>query len=89
MKTSDTTPARGQTITITATSAEPLKIGPVLRVWQPGIAGYSVRMVKTTGLTYRISVRLKSSARGTMTLRVAASDADGRTQVSYLNLPLH
>ena len=34
---SDTTPARGQRLTVTATSAENLDTAPRLRVYQPGI----------------------------------------------------
>jgi flagellar hook assembly protein FlgD len=89
MKVSDTTPRRGQTITITATSAETLRGAPTLRVKQPGIAAFNVRMVRTSGLTYRVSVRLRSSSRGTVTFRVAGYDIDGRFQGTYLNLPLH
>jgi flagellar hook assembly protein FlgD len=89
VKVSDTTPGRGQTITITGTSAESLKGAPKLRIKQPGIAAWDVRMVHTTGLTYRVTVRLRSSSRGTVTVRVAGYDVDGRFQGTYLNLPLH
>ena len=89
VRVSDNTPGRGQTITITATSAESLKGAPSLRITQPGIAAWRVRMVRTSGLTYRVTVRLRSSSRGTMQLRVAGYDADGRYQGTYLNLPLH
>ena len=89
IKSSDTTPGRGQWITITATSAESLKAAPTLRVYQPGLGVWMVRMVRTTGLTYRVSIRLRASARGTLTLSVAAYDVDGRMQASYLKLPLH
>jgi flagellar hook assembly protein FlgD len=89
VKVSDTTPARGQTITITATSAELLNGVPSVRVMQPGIATWSVRMVRVTGVTYRVSIRLRASSRGTLTLRVAGYDTDGRFQATYLKLPLH
>ena len=89
LKVSDTTPARGQTITITATSAELLNGVPSVRVMQPGIATWSVRMVRVTGATYRVSIRLRASSRGTLTLRVAGYDTDGRFQATYLKLPLH
>jgi hypothetical protein len=89
IKASDTTPGRGQWITITATSAESIQAAPTLRVYQPGLAVWMVRMVRTTGLTYRVSIRLRASARGTLTLSVAARDIDGRMQASYLKLPLH
>jgi FlgD Ig-like domain len=89
IRVSDSTPGRGQTITVTATSAELLKGVPSVRVIQPGIGAWSVRMVRTTGVTYRVSIRFRASSRGTVTLRVAGYDTDGRFQATYLKLPLH
>lgn len=86
---SDTTPARGQRLTVTATSAENLDAAPRLRVYQPGIAGYTVTMTKVGLRVYRITVTLKSSGTGTMRLRVAAPDDGGRVQASYSSLALH
>jgi flagellar hook assembly protein FlgD len=89
IRASDTTPARRQYITITAISAESVKSAPVLRIWQTGIGGWSVRMTKVSGVTYRVTIRLKSSAAGRVTFRVAGYDSDGRYQYSFLSVPLH
>ncbi len=86
---SDTTPGRGQRLTVTATSAENLDAAPRLRVYQPGIAGYTVTMKKVGLRLYRVTVRLKSSRSGTLRLRVAAIDDGGRAQASYSSLTLH
>ena len=86
---SDTTPGRGQRVTVTATSAETLDRAPRLRVYQPGIAAWSVTMRKIDTRVYRITVTLKSSRTGTLKLRVSALDDGGRAQTSNRYLPLH
>lgn len=86
---SDTTPGRGQRLTITATSAENLDVAPRLRIYQPGITGYTVRMAKVGVRVYRVTVTLKSSGTGTLRLRVSAVDDGGRAQLSYSTLTLH
>ena len=69
---SDSTPGRRQRVTVTATSAETLDRTPRLRVYQPGIAAWSVTMRKIGTRVYRITVTLKSSRTGTLKLRVSA-----------------
>jgi hypothetical protein len=86
---SDTTPARKQRITVTATSAESLAKAPVLRVYQPGIASWTAAMTKVSTGVYRVTVTLKSSSTGTLRLKVAGYDSGGRAQGSSLYLPLH
>ena len=86
---SDTTPGRRQRLTVTATSGEGLDSTPRLRVYQPGIAAWSVTMRKVATGVYRITVTLKSSRTGTLKLRVSALDDGGRAQASYRYLPLH
>ena len=86
---SDSTPRRGQRVTVTATSAEKLDRAPRLRVYQPGIAAWSVTMRKIGTRVYRITVTLRSSRTGTLKLRVSAPDDGGRSQASYRSLPLH
>ncbi len=89
MSVSDTTPARGQKITVTATSAEPLKAAPRLYVLQPGKANWSVLMTKS-GTTYKATVTLKTGGgTGTMTFRIYGDDAGGGRNRSDLALPLH
>ncbi len=86
---SDTSPGRGQKITVTATSAEGLDTVPRLRVFQPGRGAWSVTMKKIDTRVYRITVTLKSGGIGTLRLRVLAHDGNGATQSSNLYLPLH
>jgi flagellar hook assembly protein FlgD len=88
-RVTDSTPARGQSITVTGISAEPLKGYVYLHVYQPGIGTWYVRMSKATSTSYKATIKLRSSSTGTMTLRISALDADGRWQASYLKLPLH
>jgi flagellar hook assembly protein FlgD len=88
IRSSDTTPARGQTITIYAMSGEALKKAPTLSVFQPGATTWSVTMTNTTGRTYKAVIRLKSSSSGQLKLRVGGYDADGHYQKTYLYLPL-
>ena len=85
---SDTTPARGQRITVTATAAEALSTGARLRVSQPGVAAWFVNMTKTT-TGWKAVITLRSSATGTLRLRVTATDANGAVQASELAVPLH
>ena len=86
---SDTTPGRGQRITVTATSAENLGTAARLRVYQPGIADWAVAMTRVDDRTWRVTVTLKSSSTGTVRLRVAAEDSHGVAQASILSLPMH
>ena len=86
---SDTTPGRGQKVTVTAFSAEGLKTTPKLVVVQPGIAAWSVSMSRVSSGVYRAVVTVKGSAAGTLRFKVLATDAGGRSQYSNLYLPLH
>jgi hypothetical protein len=86
---SDSTPGRRQLVTVTATSADTLDRTPRLRVYQPGIAAWSVTMRKIDTRVYRIAVTLKSSRTGTLKLQVSALDEGARAQASYRYLPLH
>ena len=86
---SDTTPARGQWLTITAVSAENVSSAR-LRVYQPGHTAYTVTMTKIATRTYRIRVHLAASGpTGTLVLRVTGVDGGGQTNRSYLRLALH
>jgi hypothetical protein len=86
---SDTTPARGQKITIRATSAEGLDTTPKVRVYQPGISSWAVTMTKVDTRVYKVTLTLKSSGTGTVTFKVYANDSNGVSQSSYLRLALH
>jgi hypothetical protein len=86
---SDTTPYRGQQITVTITTAETLSAAPRLAVYQPGISAWSIGTTKVSTGVYRVTIRLKSSATGTLRLRAYGTDSGGRAQYSYLSIPLH
>ena len=87
IRTTDTTPARGQRVDITAHSSEPISGSVYLHVSQPGIATWAVRMTPITG-GYKAPITFRTSSAGQAILRVSALDADGRWQRSYLKLPL-
>ena len=86
---SDTTPARGQSITVTINSAEPLAKNPTLWVAQPGIAAWSVSTTKVGTNIYRATLRLKSSGTGTVEFRAWGVDANGIAQQTRTKFPLH
>ena len=71
----DTTPYRGQAITVTVISAETLSKLPRITVTQPGISAWAVTMSHVSGRTYKVTLRLKSSSTGTLTLRASGYDA--------------
>ena len=90
IKLNDSTPKRGQSITITATTAELLSKSPSLSIYQPRLARWSVRMSKVSGHTYRITIRLKSSGgTGKVTFRVKGIDTKGGSQSTYVSYALH
>jgi flagellar hook assembly protein FlgD len=81
MKVSDTTPKRGQTITVYATSAESLGARPRLYVKQPGKATWSVRMTKTSTNRYKVTIKLKTGGgTGTVRFKVVGTDIGGQRQ---------
>jgi flagellar hook assembly protein FlgD len=89
LSVSDTTPGRGQRITITATTAESLSAPPRATIYQPGIGRYSVTLRKVSPGVYRASIALKSGARGTLRVLITGTDAARHSQASSLYLPLH
>jgi flagellar hook assembly protein FlgD len=90
VKPSDATPGRGQTVTITVTSAEPLAASPRVTISQPGITAWSVGTVKLTSTTYRATIKLKTGGRtGTVTFKASGRDIAGATQSTRRTFPLH
>jgi flagellar hook assembly protein FlgD len=89
IKTSDATPARGQRITVTITSTEPLVRNPRLVVRQPGISVWRVTTARVSGSVYRVTIRLKASSTGTLKLRAIGVDKYGGRQGTTIRLPLH
>ena len=86
---SDTTPYRGQRITVTITTAEGLKAAPRLAVYQPGISAWTVGTTRVAAGVYRVTIRLKSSRTGTLRLRAYGTDSGGRSQYSSISIRLH
>ena len=86
---SDTTPGRGQKITVTVVTAEPMLKNPQIAVIQPGIRAWAVSTTKVSSTTYRVTITFKSSAAGTVRLKAYGKDRNGQSQASNLSLPLH
>ena len=87
---SDTTPARGQRITISVTTAETLKSLPRLSVYQPGVAGYGLTFTKTGSTSYRVTVTLKKAgSAGTVRFVVTGKDAAGRSNRATVRYGIH
>jgi flagellar hook assembly protein FlgD len=87
---SDTTPGRGQRLTVTIYSAEPLKRNPTLVIIQPGYSNRSVSTTRVSSGVYRATVTLRSGGSGTtLGLRANGYDAGSRYQWSRISLPLH
>ncbi|HET7678365.1 MAG TPA: FlgD immunoglobulin-like domain containing protein [Candidatus Limnocylindrales bacterium] len=87
---SDTTPARGQRITVTLISAEPLSRNPTLRVTQPGLTAYVLRTTKLSTYKYRVTFTLKTGGTtGKLLLRAYGIDTGYRSQATTIGLPLH
>jgi flagellar hook assembly protein FlgD len=87
---SDSTPGRGQTITLYATSPELLKTLPRVRVSQSGTSGFSLTMTKTGSYTYRLKLKLKSTGRaGTLRLSFSAIDRSGGANRASRTFLLH
>ena len=87
---SDTTPRRGQRVTVYATSAETLSTTPRVYIYQPGKTTWSVAMSKVSTGKYKVTLTLRTGGgTGEVRFRVNAKDVDGRSQSSNLYLPLH
>jgi flagellar hook assembly protein FlgD len=87
---STTTPARGQTITVTAVSAEALTAAPRLTWTQPGHSAKVVTMSKASSTSYKVTIKLYASGGvGTLKLSVSGHDHAGHTNTSSISLVLH
>jgi hypothetical protein len=90
IKPSDATPARGQSIRVSVTSAEKLVRPPALHIKQPGYADWYVRMTRTGTYTYKATIRMKSGrAAGPVSLRVRGVDIAGGVNSTTTVFPLH
>jgi flagellar hook assembly protein FlgD len=89
-KLSDATPARGQKITVTITSAELLNKISRLSIYQPGVARWSVSLTKVSGHTYKATFRLKSAGKsGAVRFKVSGRDTLDGSQSTTVALPIH
>lgn len=89
VKPSDTTPARGQRITVTLTTAGPLAANPRVSVYQPGRTAWSVATVRLSSTTYRATLTLKSGDTGTVTFKASGRDVAGTVQQTSRSYRLH
>ena len=87
--TSDTTPAAGQTVTITVVAVEALGANPSVWVTQPGVARFGYRAVKVGTSTYRVQVRLRVGRAGPVTILVSGIDGSGRAASASVSYRLH
>jgi flagellar hook assembly protein FlgD len=86
---SDATPTRGQSVTIYATSAEPLSTMPRAYVYEPGLSTWAVAMTKTGTYTYRVTLTLKKGGTsGTVKIKISAIDSKGQVQRTTRAYPL-
>ena len=87
---SDSTPRRGQRITIKATSAEALSSRSRLYIYQPGKARWSVLMTRTSTYGYKATITLKTGGgTGKVTFKVVAYDKNGAKQSSSRAYAIH
>jgi flagellar hook assembly protein FlgD len=87
---SDSTPGRGQLITFTVVTTEPLRAAPRLTITQPGRASLSVSTARLSTTTYRATLRLSTAGgAGRLAVKVAGYDADGGYNSSIAAFPIH
>ena len=90
IKLSDSTPGRGQSVTVYVTSAETLKKNPTLWVYQPGVAAWSAKTTKTGTYTYRVTIKLKSTGGvGPISFKAWGLDSKGHAQATTTGFTLH
>jgi flagellar hook assembly protein FlgD len=87
---SDSTPARGQLITVSVVTTEPLQAAPKLAITQPGRAGVSVATARVSATTYRATIRLSGAGgTGALAIKVTGRDTGGGYNWSAFAFPIH
>ena len=86
---SDTTPAAGQTVTITVVAVEALRANPSVSVTQPGRSRVTYRTVKVGTATYRVKIRFAAGPAGAVTVRASGVDQYGRAAGTSIGYRLH
>lgn len=90
IKPSDMTPGRGQSISVSVTSAELLARSPTLWIYQPGVTAWNLHMTKTGTYTYKATIRMRTTGRaGPVSLKVWGVDVKGGTQATTRVYTLH
>ncbi len=83
------TAVRGRALVLTAVTAESLRSIPVVVMRQPGLAAWTVTMVKASPTRWTASIKPRSGGTaGTMSLTVKATDVAGGANSSVLRLGL-
>jgi flagellar hook assembly protein FlgD len=86
----DTTPGRGQTITLYATSPELLKALPRVKVSQSGTSSFSVTMQRLSTYRYKVTIRLTpTGTSGTVRFSLSGTDASGGINRASRTFALH
>jgi flagellar hook assembly protein FlgD len=81
--------ARGQKVTFTITTAEPLSANPKVRVAQPGLTPFTVYTYKKTATTYTATVTFRTGgSAGTAQLTTTGTDTGGQVQSSVRTFTL-
>jgi flagellar hook assembly protein FlgD len=90
IKLSDSTPGRGQSITVYVTSAETLAKNPTVWVYQPGVAAWAAKTTKTGTYTFKVTLKLKTSGgTGPMSFKAWGQDTKGQAQATTTGFTLH
>jgi flagellar hook assembly protein FlgD len=86
----DSTPGRGQTVTLYATSPELLKSSPRVKVSQSGTTSFSLTMTKMSSTTYKLTIKLKSAGTaGTVRFSLSGTDGGGKVNRASRVFVLH
>jgi flagellar hook assembly protein FlgD len=87
---SDTTPKRGQHITVTVYNTEPLTAAPRLTITQPGVDPYSISLARVNSGHSRANVALKwAGTEGIMQILITGTDTGGQVESQTVTLHLH
>jgi gliding motility-associated-like protein len=88
--TSSPAVARGESVTITAISAEALAAAPTVTIAQPGLKPRTVSMVKASGTNaWRVTTKLSASGKsGALTLTVSGTDTARGRNAATSTVPL-
>ena len=86
----DSTPARGQTVTLYVTTPELLKAAPRVKVSQSGTTAFSLAMTKMSSTTYKLKVKLKTpGTAGTVRFSLSGTDGAGKVNRAARVFALH